>query len=292
MRRALEEAGVETVSRADAHSACLQSEHDTLHFRISFLSAQLTAAQQSADFFKKLFFCESRQRCAGVRKPESACQLKGATGRAKGNNNGLLKHTTASGQSSLTTTDSATAGAKASTAAASSAITSATDTAPAAAVQSDSASARMLTTTNKLRLSAEMRVQELSTENASLRDRLKATLTQLEQAQIKIDRQDTAFAQAHKMRQRAEEDLSGTAAERNQLRRVVSDWIPDQAQLGNLTSPTASAIHTDTDMPDADSPCRHCTLVPKSHQTRQLDRCSPGVHHKHCNSTPPNNPSQ
>lgn len=252
MRRALEEAGVETVSRADAHSAHLQAEHATLQFRIGFLSAQLTAAQQSADYFRKLFFCESRQRCAAVKKAESACrQQRGVAGHATADINGVPKQEPVSGQSSLTGTDSATAGASASTAAASSPTTSATDTMPAAAAGSDSATARMLSTAHKLRLSAEMRVQELSTENASLHDRLKATLTQLEQAQVKISRQDTAFAQAHKMRQRAEEDLSGTAAECNQLRRVVSGLIPNQAQLSTLTSPTASAIRTD-DLPDAD----------------------------------------
>ena len=252
MQKALKEAGVQTVSCAEAHSAQLQSENDTLRFRIGCLSAQLTAAQQSSDFFRKLFFCESKQRCAAVKKAKTAYQQGGATRHATTNNTGP-KQEPVGVQSSLTDTDSATAGASVSTAAASSAATSDTDTVPGAATESESASAKILTTANKLRLSAETRVQELSSENASLRDRLTAALAQLEQARVKVDRQDTAFAQADKMRQRAEQHLSGVAAERNQLRRVVSDLIPEQAQLGSRTSPTASAICTDNDMPDVDS---------------------------------------
>lgn len=235
------------MSHAGAHSAHLQAENGTLWLRVSSLTAQLTAAQQSSAFFKKLFFCESKKRSAAVRRAEPACQQGVATGQTKAINNRLQKQDSVGVHSSLAGTDSATAGASASTAAASLATNSATDTIPTASTKSEFASARTLATAHKLRLSAEARVRELSSENASLRDRLMAALAQHDQAQSKIDRQNTAFAQAHKMCQRAEEDLSGVAAERNQLQRVVSDLTAEQARLSNLTISTA----IDNDMPDA-----------------------------------------
>ncbi|DBA72225.1 TPA: hypothetical protein ACH3X2_010618 [Trebouxia sp. C0005] len=55
MRKALEEAGVETVSRADAHTVSLQADNKRLRLLLASASAQLAAAQQGSGYFRRLF---------------------------------------------------------------------------------------------------------------------------------------------------------------------------------------------------------------------------------------------
>ena len=60
MRKALEEAGVETVSRADARTVSLQADNKRLRFLLASSLAQLAAAQQGNGYFRRLFFSAAR----------------------------------------------------------------------------------------------------------------------------------------------------------------------------------------------------------------------------------------
>ncbi|DBB04769.1 TPA: hypothetical protein ACH3X3_010069 [Trebouxia sp. C0006] len=60
MRTALEEAGVETVSRADARIVSLQAENERLHLLLASSLAQLAAAQQGGGYFRRLFLSAAR----------------------------------------------------------------------------------------------------------------------------------------------------------------------------------------------------------------------------------------
>ena len=266
MRKALEEAGVETVSRADAHASQLEAENKALRVQVSSLSSQLTAAQQSSAFFRRLLFTESRKRFAADKRANSGLQqtaaqsLKSAVPKHevsntqdKNTSNGSATAeagtSTASSVNPSSDTNASPAGAGISTAAASNSTAAAsTDAAPATATEA--APSRALSTAHTLRLSAEMRVQELSSANASLQRRLKETSADLQQAEAKMGKQDIKFFQADKMRQRAQEDLSGVAAERNHLLRLVSDLLPEQAQANSLPSPADQDTGTHKDMPD------------------------------------------
>ena len=266
MRKALEEAGMETVSRADAHASQLEAENKALRVQVSSLSLQLTAAQQSSAFFRRLLFTESRKRFAADKRAKSALQqtaaqpLKSAVPthevsktQDKNNINGSATAeagtSTASYANPSSDANASTAGAGISTAAASNSTAAAsTDAAPATATEA--APRRALSTAHTLRLSAEMRVQELSSANASLQRRLKETSADLQQAEAKMGKQDIKFFQADKMRQRAQEDLSGVAAERNHLLRLVSDLLPEQAQANSLPIPANQDTGTYKDMPD------------------------------------------
>ena len=178
---------------------------------------------------------------------------------AKGTNHTLAKQDSVGVQTTITSNDLLTAGAafsaakplsenKSSTAVASSSTAAATSS--TAAASTDAAPGRDLSTAHKLRLSAEMRVQELISANASLQGRLQRTTTDLEEAHIKIDKRDTLFVQADKMRQRAEKDLLHVAAERNQLLHFVSTSMSEHTQADSLPTPASS---TDNDVPDV-----HC----------------------------------
>lgn len=216
MRKALEEAGMETVSRADAHASQLEAENKALRVQVSSLSSQLTAAQQSSAFFRRLLFTESRKRFAADKRAKSALQQTAAQPRKsavpthevsktqdKNNINGSATAeagtSTASYANPSSDANASTAGAGISTAAASNSTAAAsTDAAPATATEA--APRRALSTAHTLRLSAEMRVQELSSANASLR--------------------------------------------------LVSDLLPEQAQANSLPSPADQDTGTYKDMPD------------------------------------------
>ncbi len=60
MRKALEEAGVETVSRADARTVGLQAENERLHLLLASSLAQLAATQQGGGYFRRLFLSAAR----------------------------------------------------------------------------------------------------------------------------------------------------------------------------------------------------------------------------------------
>ncbi len=60
MRKALEEAGVETVSRADAHTVSLQADNKRLRLLLASSLAQLAAAQQGSGYFRRLFLSAAR----------------------------------------------------------------------------------------------------------------------------------------------------------------------------------------------------------------------------------------
>ena len=264
MRKALEEAGVETVSRADAHSAQLHAENASLRLRVSSLSAQLTAEQQSSLYFRKLFFSTSRQRVASDHRAKSALRPAAArdpqaknstvpkqesvekkiTSINKGSGTVGKDSPSVSSADPLSESNASTAAASSSTAAA------ATEAAPATATAAGPGTA--LSTAHKLRLSAEMRVHELSSANASLQGRLQRVTADLEQAETKIDKHEIKFVQADKMRQRAQEDLSGVAAERNQLLHLVSDMLPKQAQVNPLPTQTVQDTSTYKDVPEGD----------------------------------------
>ena len=242
MRKALEEAGVDTVSRADAHATKVEAENKALRFQVSSLSAQLTAVQQSSAFFRKLFFSASRERVAADKRARSALQQTAAKTSA------MPKHGSVSTQENRISNRSAIAQAdtftssSANPSSVTNASTAAANTSAAAALPegapataTEAASDRALSIADKLQLSAESRVIELSTANASLQGKLQRTSADLQQAEFLIDKQETRFSQANKMRQRAEENLSGVAAERNQLLRLVSDLVPEQVQANSLS---------------------------------------------------------
>ena len=268
MRKALEEAGVDTVSRADAHATHVEAENKALRLQVSSLTAQLTAAQQSSAFFRRLFFAQSRKRVAAEKRIKATLQQAAAqtlntavpeqeSVDTLDNNTSNTSATaeadtsTTSSAKSLTETNASTAVAGTSTAATS------TETAPAGATEV--ALSRAVSIAHKLRLSAESRVSELASANASLQGILKKVSADLQQAETKIDKQDTKFFQADKMRQRAEEDLSGVAAERNRLLRLVSGLPPEQVQANRLPSTTDQETKTNEEMPNTDfqqaSPC-------------------------------------
>ena len=253
MRRALEEAGVETVSRADAHSAQLHTENALLKLQVSSLSAQLTAAQQSSTYFKKLFFSASRQRVAADHRARSAAQATARDLQAQNSTvpkqEAVDKNTTSINKGSVTVGKDPPAVTSADPSSDTSASRAAASSSTAVASATEAAPDMVLSTAHKLRLSAEMRVHELSSANASLQGKLRRVTADLEQAETKIDKQDIKFCQADKMRQRAQEDLSGVAAERNRLLHLVSDLLPEQAQL-----PTQAVQDTNTskDVPEGD----------------------------------------
>ncbi|KAL0050477.1 hypothetical protein WJX82_000446 [Trebouxia sp. C0006] len=62
MRTALEEAGVETVSRADARIVSLQAENERLHLLLASSLAQLAAAQQGGGYFRRLLTLTAEAR--------------------------------------------------------------------------------------------------------------------------------------------------------------------------------------------------------------------------------------
>lgn len=300
MRKALEEAGVETVSRADAHSAQLHTENALLKLRVSSLSAQLTAAEQSSLYFRKLFFSQSRQRVAADHKAKSALRQAAAKDLQ-------AKNSTVPGQESvdkctksiekslgtvrkdLSTVSSADPSAEtsASTAAASSS-TAAASTEAAPATASEAARGRALSTAHKLRLSAEMRVHELSSANASLQGKLQRVTADLEQAETKIDKHEIKFFQADKMRQRAQESLTGVAAERNRLLHLVSDLMPEQAQV-----PTQAVQDTSTskDVPEGDC-SRQTSPSGESATQDQISTQTPAKHATQASTKQPHTVTQ
>ena len=302
MRKALEEAGVDTVSRTDAHASQVEAENTALRVQVSSLSAQLAAAQQSSAFFRKLFFSASRERVAADKRAKSAGQQTAF----KNLNSVVQKHEFVNTQDSNANTGSAIAAADTSTCSSANpssvtnAFTAVANTCTAAANEStaaantSTAAANISTTAannftaaalseappatateaalnkawsvaDKLRLSAQMRVHELSAANASLQSKLLKVSADFQQAEIKMDRQDSKFVQADKMRQRAEEDLSGVAAERNRLLRRVSDLMPEQAQANSLPSPAHQDTHTHKEMPDVN--CLQQTLPTEGQNT-------------------------
>ena len=267
MRKALAEAGVDTVSRADAHVTQVEVENSALRLQVSSLSAQLSAAQQSSAFFRRLLFSESRERVAADKRAKATLKQTAAANL----NSAMPRHESYNTQDSNSSNKSATADAtctstcrstnpscdtNASTAGAG--ISTAVEiTSPAEALMkaapvtaTETAPASTLSTAHKLRLSAESRVQELRSANASLQRRLKEVSADLQQAENKMGKQETTFFQADKMRQRAEEDLSSVAAERNRLLRLVSDMLPEQIQANSLPSPADQDTRTSKEMPD------------------------------------------
>ncbi len=60
MRKALEEAGVETVSRADARTVSLQADNKRLRLLLASSLAQLAATQQGSGYFRRLFLSAAR----------------------------------------------------------------------------------------------------------------------------------------------------------------------------------------------------------------------------------------
>ena len=81
MRKALEEAGVETVSRADARTVSLQADNKRLRLLLASSLAQLAAAQQGNGYFRRLFFSAAqlaksafRQAAAERHRAEAALE--------------------------------------------------------------------------------------------------------------------------------------------------------------------------------------------------------------------------
>ncbi|DBA79548.1 TPA: hypothetical protein ACH3X1_008249 [Trebouxia sp. C0004] len=81
MRKALEEAGVETVSRADAHTVSLQADNKRLRLLLASSLAQLAAAQQGGRHFRRLFLSATglgksafRQAAAERHRAEAALE--------------------------------------------------------------------------------------------------------------------------------------------------------------------------------------------------------------------------
>ncbi len=81
MRKALEEAGVETVSRADAHTVSLQADNERLRLLLASSLAQLAAAQQGSGYFRRLFLSAAslaksafRQAAAERHRAEAALE--------------------------------------------------------------------------------------------------------------------------------------------------------------------------------------------------------------------------
>ena len=81
MRKALEEAGVETVSRADAHTVSLQADNKRLRLLLASSLAQLAATQQGGGYFRRLFLSAAglaksafRQAAAERHRAETALE--------------------------------------------------------------------------------------------------------------------------------------------------------------------------------------------------------------------------
>jgi len=81
MRKVLEEAGVETVSRADAHTVSLQADNKRLRLLLASSLAQLAAAQQGSGYFRRLFLSSAglaksafRQAAAERHRAEAALE--------------------------------------------------------------------------------------------------------------------------------------------------------------------------------------------------------------------------
>ena len=268
MRKALEEAGVDTVSRADAHAAHVEAENKALRLQVNSLSAQLTAAQQSSAFFRRLFFTGNRQRLAADNRAKAALQQAAAktlnsavpTQESISTHDNNTSNSSATAEADSSTSSSAksssdinasTAAANTSTAAASSSTAAASSSTAATSTETAPAAATEAICSSKLRLSAETRVSELSSANASLQSKLQKVSADLQLAETKISKQDIKFFQADKMRQRAAENLSGVAAERNRLLRLVSALLPEQVETNSSPSPADQDTRANKDIPDA-----------------------------------------
>lgn len=281
MRKALEDARVETISRADAHSVHLQAENESLRVQVSFLTAQLTAAQQGASFFRSLMFSESKARLAAVKRAQIAVkrahiafqqvttdgQEKTLANAKQGSVDKQAKqigNNTAAGEGPATpganapTFSSGGLPSKAADATAAASKPTAGDDKPthkanisAAAAAADMANA--LSTAEKLKISAERRVKEISSDFASLRGRFVQASADLEQAAVIIEKKDAAFVQADRMRKRAEEDLIGVSADRNRLQQIATSLL--QYQNTSPTESLASHNGADNTLPEQD--CNH-----------------------------------
>ena len=290
MRKTLEEAGVETVSRADARSIHLQAENESLRFQVSFLTAQLTAAQQGEMFFRSLVFSESKTRLAAVKRAQVAFQQLATDGQNKTQANASAQQGSVDKQANQTSNKSAamkasaTAGdnaSKASSGGHSTGAGNATANARSSTAgingltpeANTSTSATKSTTTKAANaaqeheISARRRVQELSSDLASLRDRWLRTSADLEQAVIIIGKKDAAFVQADKMRKRAEEGLIGVAADRDRLQQIATSLLRDQK--ADSTQPLASHNGTDDTLPhlDCNQQSPSAMTVPATDQT-------------------------
>ena len=83
MRKALEDAGVEMVSRADDYTQSLQTDNDSLRRELTSLSAWLSAAQQETAFFKGLLVSEEQQKLNALEAVKAALQEAVAERQAK-----------------------------------------------------------------------------------------------------------------------------------------------------------------------------------------------------------------
>ena len=219
MRRALEEAGVETISRADARTAGLQADNLRLRLLLASTLAQMAATQAGCAFFRRLFLSISRQRLSALRVTQPA-----------------LHHAAAEGQKAETARkqlDEAAARA-----------------ARQASVMDElrlSHDARVGELTAEVRsLQTLLAVAKADLDNnpevQSLRAQLQQTKAEVEQGAAERDgvRWKAAFDQANKMRSFTEEHLVKTRVQRDELRHTLRR-LTDREDISDIVS---SAVAT------------------------------------------------
>lgn len=219
MRQALEEAGVETISRADARTAGIQADNLQLRLLLASTLAQMAATQAGCAFFRKLFLSLSRQRISALRVTQPA-----------------LHHAAAEGQKAETARkqlDEAAARA-----------------ARQASVMDElrlSHDARVSELTAEVKsLQTQLLVAKADLDNnpevQSLRAQLQQTQAEVEQSAAERDgmRWKAAFDQANKMRSFTEEHLVKTRVQRDELRHTLRR-LTDREDISDIVS---SAVAT------------------------------------------------
>lgn len=219
MRRALEEAGVETISRADAHTASLQADNLRLRLLLASTLAQMAATQAGCAFFRRLFLSLSRQRISALRVTQPA-----------------LHHAAAEGQKAETASkqlDEAAA-----RAARQASVLDELRLSHDARVSELTAEVKSLQTL----LAVAKADLDNNPEVQSLRAQLQQTQAEVEKGVAERDgvRWKAAFDQANKMRSFTEEHLVKTRVQRDELRHTL--WrLTDREDISDIVS---SAVAT------------------------------------------------
>ena len=174
-----------------AENQFLKRKNNTLQLVLGSVSGQLAAAQAGCAFFMGKLLSESRERLAAARLAKSAHRQAAIDRQAKQAVTATLKQLESDRR--------------------------ALETAKSKAEQITTAALQHALTQDRLKLSAEARVEELSGKNGSLRAQLQTAHSELELAVVVKDWQHASFVQANKMRRTMEEHLVSTVSQRNSL---------------------------------------------------------------------------
>ena len=174
-----------------AENQILKRKNNTLQLVLGSVSGQLAAAQAGYAFFMGKLLSESRERLTAVRLAKSAHRQAATDRQAKQAVTATLKQLESNRR--------------------------ALETAKSEAEQITTEALQHALTQDRLKLSAEARVEELGGKNGSLRAQLQTAHSELELAVVVKDRQHASFVQANKMRRTMEEHLVSTVSQRNSL---------------------------------------------------------------------------